>query len=258
MKRVSIVAALGLTLATSAFAQTDNRQSDVKNSLLEDAFLEQSLADLTDEERALARQWQLTDSDWQKYKKIMSGPRGTWSPNLDPITALGVQETDPVERARYATIWMEVEVKRSELELAFEAERMRAADKVLRGQKPIDNNQWIRDWESKQQSIDNEVMLFVDPACVDDCKRLVTEVQKTSTKGNSRLNIIFQNGSSADQIGSWANAMGIDPEIVRARKVTLNFDDGQFAQYQVASSELPEVYVKNNTTGEIKETFTRY
>ena len=258
MKRAAMVAALGLALTTTAFAATGTKESDVKNSLLEDAFLEQSLADLTDEERALARKWKLTDSDWQKYKKIMSGPRGTWSPNLDPITALGVQETDPVERARYATIWMELEVQRAELELAFEAERMRAADKVLRGQKPINNEQWIRDWERKQQNIDTEVMLFIDPNCVDDCKRLMTEIQKTSTKGNTRLNIVFQNGSSADQIGSWANAMGIDPEIVRARKVTLNFDEGQFAQYRVASSELPEVYVKNVATGEIRETFKRY
>lgn len=255
----TVLIVLALTwVSVTAFATTETTESNIKNSLLEEAFFERSLEALTDDERALAQKWKLRDSDWVKYKKVMQGPRGTWSPGLDPITALGVQETDPVERERYATIWMEVEVERTELELAFEVERMRAANKVLRGQKPVNNQQWVRDWERKQAAVDTEVMLFVNPSCVEDCRRLFRDVQKTSTKGGSRLNIVFQNGASADQIGSWAQAMGIEPDVVRSRKITLNFDDGQFAQYSVVETELPEVYVKNVATGVVTETFTRY
>ena len=65
---------------------------------------------LTDEEKSLARQWGLTDDDWVKFKKIMAGPRGIWSPGLDPLTALGVMETESEERRRYAEIWMKMEI----------------------------------------------------------------------------------------------------------------------------------------------------
>ncbi|MGH8490233.1 MAG: hypothetical protein ACREXS_15530, partial [Gammaproteobacteria bacterium] len=37
-----------------------------------------------------SKRWGLTGEDWQRYERLMTGPRGIWSPHLDPVTALGV------------------------------------------------------------------------------------------------------------------------------------------------------------------------
>mgnify|MGYP001046682619 CR=1 FL=1 len=252
----SALAAASLALAGHAFAASN--QSDVKTTDMLNSYMDNRMDRLTQEEQSLARQWKLTDSDWEKYKEIMSGPRGVWSPGLDPITALGVHESDPVERRRYATIWMEMEIKRTELELAFEVERMNVSKRLLMGQKVVKNESWIEQWQRKQSAIQNEVMLFVDVGCTEKCEELFNEVAKSSTSGGNRLNVFFNAGATAEDIGKWAQGMGIDPQIVRDRYITLNFDEGQFAQFNIAQAELPEVRVKNVETGRVTETFTRY
>ena len=63
-----------------------------------------------------ASRWGLTRKDWTRYQEVMTGPRGIWSPNLDPLTALGVHaESDP-ERRRYAEILVRIERERWERE----------------------------------------------------------------------------------------------------------------------------------------------
>ena len=207
---------------------------------------------LTNEEKSLAKQWMLEESDWTKYKQIMSGPRGVWSPGLDPLTALGVSETDPKERARYAEIWMKVESRRMELELAFEVERQKAAQQLL-GTKPvIDNREWIEDWNRKYNSMTQYIGFFVTDDCLEDCEDLFHEVS-ASVSRTARLDIWFAGDATAESIGHWANHMKIDPEIVRARKVTLNFESGKAAEFGVDLSRLPAVKVMDVETGQIRD-----
>jgi len=254
------LAVAGLTLATSVFA-ADTRVTEQGMRLSEavDTSMLRQQEELSDEERARAREWNLTDRDWVKYREIMSGRRGTWSPDLDPISALGVMETDPEERRRYANLWMQVESKRVELELAFEVERMAAAKRYHGNTPLIQDQQWKREWERKKNARTHEVAMFVEPTCIDKCRELYNEVTATTgEKGSGRLDIYFAPGTSADDIGQWAQAVGIDPQEVRDRKVTLNFEDGKMSRYDVAITELPEVRTRSMETGEIKRTFTRW
>lgn len=253
----SALTAASLMVGANSFAATD-RQTQMQTTDMLNSDMDNRMDRLTQEEQSLARQWNLSDSDWEKYKEIMSGPRGVWSPGLDPITALGVHESDPVERRRYATIWMEMEIKRTELELAFEVERMNVSNRLLAGQKVVNNQRWIDQWQAKQSAIQNEVLLFVDVACTEKCERLFNEVAKSSTSGGNRLNVYFNAGATAEDIGKWAQGMGIDPQIVRDRYITLNFDEGQFSQFNIAQADLPEVRVKNLETGRVTATFQRY
>lgn len=254
---------LTLIAAANSLAADQNRTELNKSTItvLEhaDSQVGNSLSNLSDEERTLARQWMLTDQDWVKYKRIMVGPRGTWSPGLDPLTALGVMETDPNERRRYAEIWMQIEIKRSELELAFEVERMSASARILRGQPVVQNQSWIDNWNAEQAERTHDVNLFVDVECAESCAELYTEVlASTGTDDKVRLNIFFPAGTSADQIGQWARVVGIPPEIVKSRKVTLNFEEGAFDRYDVVETDLPEVRVVDLNTGNVQKTFTRW
>ena len=207
---------------------------------------------LTDEERSLAKQWMLEESDWVKYKQIMSGPRGIWSPGLDPLTALGVSETDEQERARYALIWMKVESRRMELELAFEVERQIAAKQLFGDTPVINNRQWIEDWNRNFNATTQLIALFVNDDCLEDCEALFEEVRASVSK-RARLDVWFAEGATAESIGQWARHMKIDPEIVRARKVTLNFESGKASEYGVDLAALPAIKVMDVNTGEVRD-----
>ena len=66
-----------------------------------------------------AARWGLTEAQWREYLQIMGDRRGTWSPGLDPITALGVSADTTAERNRYAELYVRTEFERTRKELAF-------------------------------------------------------------------------------------------------------------------------------------------
>src|SRR5688572_10050093 len=152
MKKLTTIL-IGLAISTSVVAENQDTHditsatvvSDMKSTL-------DKLAPtvLTEQDRSLAKQWMLSETDWVKYKKIMSGPRGIWSPGLDPITALGVSETDSQERKRYAELWIKMETRRVELEIAFEVERRLAGTRIHGNQLAVNNASWIREWEQNR------------------------------------------------------------------------------------------------------------
>lgn len=64
--------------------------------------------------------WGLTRAEWQRYQEVMSERRGTWSPGLDPITALGVSADTAAERDHFAELYVRTEFERTRKELAFQ------------------------------------------------------------------------------------------------------------------------------------------
>ena len=67
-----------------------------------------------------AARWGLTEAQWQEYLQIMSERRGTWSPGLDPLTALGVSAETAAERKHFAELYVRTEFERTRKELAFQ------------------------------------------------------------------------------------------------------------------------------------------
>ncbi|POP51569.1 TIGR03759 family integrating conjugative element protein [Zhongshania marina] len=213
-----------------------------------------SSSKLSEFDKAEARKWSLTDSDWLKYKQIMSGPRGTWSPGLDPITALGVSETDPRERKRYADIWMKVETRRIELELAFEKERMLAAKRLHGDAKAIENQAWIDEWNRKQNAVQTIVNLFVDPGCKEQCEDVAKAVL-SSVSTTSKLDIYFKPGSTEGEAAEWAAHFNIDPKVVASRRITLNLKGPKLRTFKIDVNNLPQVRVEDVKTGAVTDTF---
>ena len=66
-----------------------------------------------------AANWGLTEQEWTRFEQIQAGPRGFWSPNLDPLTTLGVEAETDQERQRYAELQVALEAKRAERELSL-------------------------------------------------------------------------------------------------------------------------------------------
>ena len=51
---------------------------------------ERPLAALVLDDRA-ASEWGLQPQEWARYRELMDGPLGIYSPNLDPLSALGIE-----------------------------------------------------------------------------------------------------------------------------------------------------------------------
>ena len=69
---------------------------------------------------ALADAWGIEASDWERYRTLMTGRRGLWSPDADPLLVLGAHARTPAERRRFAEAYVMAEKERVEGELAFE------------------------------------------------------------------------------------------------------------------------------------------
>jgi hypothetical protein len=67
-----------------------------------------------------AEAWGLSEQEWSRFEEIQRGPRSYWSPNLDPLTALGVEAHNDAERQRYAELQVRLEAQRAERELAYQ------------------------------------------------------------------------------------------------------------------------------------------
>src|SRR3546814_20575381 len=77
-----------------------------------------------------ARDWGLGTEEWTRYVELMDGPLGIYSPNLDPLSALGVEARSDEERRRYAELQVQAEARRVEKLLAYK----RAYDDAWRRQ----------------------------------------------------------------------------------------------------------------------------
>ena len=255
MKNLILIYALTISVSCIAFNASASENKTIKSSSKSLSTTDsESAIVFSEEDKTLSKQWGLSKSDWLKYKNIMRGPRGVWSPGLDPITALGVSETDPQERKRYAELWVEIESRRAELEMAFEVERSHAAKRIHKNQLAFNNTAWIQDWQNKQKRINKHILLFIDAKCKKQCKAMFDELY-ASVGDNSRLDIFFQSGAESNDIGQWASYMKIPPEVVKSRSVTLNFDDGKFQQYKLTGAKLPQVRVIDLQTGKTETTY---
>ena len=168
-----------------------------------------------------AASWGLTEQEWTRFEQIQAGPRGFWSPNLDPLTALGVEAQTDQERQRYAELQVALEAKRAERELAYQNAYTAAWAKLFPGLLPI---QGMASPSPASSAVMPRQALFVEdhcPACTAEAQRL----QNSDTAFD-----IYLVGSQGEdeRVRSWARQAGIDPVKVQRRQITLNHDRGRW------------------------------
>ena len=168
-----------------------------------------------------AASWGLTEQEWTRFEQIQAGPRGFWSPNLDPLTALGVEAQTDQERQRYAELQVALEAKRAERELAYQNAYTAAWAKLFPGLLPI---QGMASPSPASSAVMPRQALFVEdhcPACTAEAQRL----QNSDTAFD-----IYLVGSQGEdeRVRSWARQADIDPAKVQRRQITLNHDRGRW------------------------------
>lgn len=201
----------------SAIARTETRKSEARTSQ--------------------AKDWGLTEQEWARYEAIKAGPRGYWSPGLDPLTALGVEARNDKERQRYAELQVQLEAKRVERELAYNRAYTEAWTRLFPDSLPIQRP--LTDGAVATPA--ERTALFVEDgceACVAEAKRL----QASDVPFD--IYLVGSQGKDA-RIQTWARKAGIRPDQVRRQRITLNHDNGQWFRLG-APGVLPVTYQRVN------------
>jgi integrating conjugative element protein (TIGR03759 family) len=196
-----------------------------------------STTDAASDER-LAHDWGLEPQEWARYRQLMHGPLGVQSPNLDPLTALGVEARTADERWRIAERQVRFEARRAEKVLAYQRAYDEAWKRIYPSIRPLAVPA-ITAPNATATPDPSRLAVFVKDPCI-PCEQRVKDLQAEGLAFD-----LYMVGSQQDdaRIRKWAAKVGIDPAKVRAHTITLNHDAGRWLSLG-GKGELPAVLRK--------------
>ncbi|ELQ9312172.1 TIGR03759 family integrating conjugative element protein [Serratia marcescens] len=212
--KYSVMALMLLSPFTQAAQQTTIESSQSTLSPLQ-----QSQANKTAQQ---GRQWGLSGEAYQRYQQLMDGPRGTQSPGLDPLTALGIEAQSDAERKKYAQMWVKQEFERTEKELKFQREVDAAWQRL--GVLPVN----MVNAAGIAHDSGGRLALFVKAKDCGQCDARLAAV----LADNRPVDIYLVDSKGNDSLlRDWAKAHHIPVDKVRARQITLNHDGGRWIRF---------------------------
>ncbi|WP_343550937.1 TIGR03759 family integrating conjugative element protein [Pantoea sp.] len=154
----------------------------------------------------------------------MKGLRGKLSPNIDEITALGIEARNDAERRHYAELWVKQEYERTEKELKFQREVDAAWKRLMPNMLPVN----MGNAAGIAHDSGGRLALFVREA---DCQRC--DARLSAVLADKRpVDIYLVDSEGSDQkLRNWAQQHRIPTEQVRERRITLNHDAGRWMRY---------------------------
>lgn len=209
--------------------QTHSTSVHIEN--LENNSLKLSQTDITH-----AKAWGLSNEEWSRYLTLKSQERSIWSPNLDPLSTLGIEAKTESERKKYASLLAKKEYERVEKELAFQRAYDEAFKALYPGQLPFSNDEYL-----SMQSPNGAIYYFTQ---LENCPACAQSDQKILQYANAgtQIHIYFVGEKSDNAIQNWARKLKISPEKVKNKDITLNYDKGFWARY--AKNQIPVAFKK--------------
>ncbi|ETK22715.1 MULTISPECIES: TIGR03759 family integrating conjugative element protein [Pseudomonas] len=193
-----------------------------------------------------AQEWGLTSKEYERYQEVMQGPRGVYSPGLDPLTALGIEARSDSERRRFAELQVQAERQRVERELAYQRAYDEAYQRLFPGIKAIEissspMSQTGSSGSGPALEGNGRIALFVK----DDCLPCIDQVKRLQTS-QTPFDLYFVGSQNDDErIRRWAILAGVDPSSVKSRQITLNHDQGRWVRLGLGGS-LPATVTQVN------------
>lgn len=219
-----------LMLPLSALAQLEEHQE----TMVFDSSRNQQSQFQSSHDGQLARQWGLADEEFRRYRELMDGPLGIYSPALDPLSALGIEAESDAERQRFAELQVQAEARRVEKLLAYQHAYDAAWQRLYPDLQPVSLPQAVQSRPVSSQS--GRAAVFVSEDC-SPCGQLVQRLQRQGAEFDLYM---LDSGLDDAMIRAWANRVRIDPDRVRSGSITLNHDSGRW-QALGGSGDLPAV-----------------
>lgn len=167
---------------------------------------------------------EITSEEWHRYETLSKGIRGFQSPQLDPVTSLGVEARNDAERRHYAELWVKQEYERTEKELKFQREVDAAWKRLMPNMLPVN----MGNATGIAHDSGGRLALFVREA---DCQRC--DARLSAVLADKRpVDIYLVDSEGSDQkLRNWAKQHRIPAEQVPERRITLNHDAGRWMRY---------------------------
>jgi integrating conjugative element protein (TIGR03759 family) len=121
MKKKLLIASL-ILISSTVFA------NDVMNTPTQNTVTQNT--EISTSQIGTAKDWGLTDSEWNQYLKLMQGPSAHYYKNLSPPEILGIQAETTDELNHYAEVAAKLEHDKLERELRFNSAFYEAASKL--------------------------------------------------------------------------------------------------------------------------------
>ncbi|MCW9718558.1 TIGR03759 family integrating conjugative element protein [Avibacterium sp. 21-599] len=236
---LSLLASL---LSMSSVAEIQTKHSTTLNTLNQAQHIQNvvsqgvNVQDINEQHSQVDKwsEWGLTHEEWTRYEALMKGPRGIWTPTLDPLVTLGVEARSESERQHFAELLAKKEFQRAEKEIAFQIAYNQAFQKLYPNILPFrmdESNQTL-------SSAENRVIYFTRTdceSCRDDLRKIMDYAKSVP------LDIyVVDSEQKDDKIRDWAVKNNIDIDKVRRRQITLNHDNGKWFKY--AKGKMPVAY----------------
>ncbi|WP_237860834.1 TIGR03759 family integrating conjugative element protein [Pseudomonas sp. PGPR81] len=192
-----------------------------------------------------AQEWGLTSKEYERYQEVMQGPRGVYSPGLDPLTALGIEARSDSERRRFAELQVQAERQRVDRELAYQRAYDEAYQRLFPGINAIEisASPSARAGSGSGPALEGNgrMALFVK----DDCLPCIDQVKRLQAS-QTPFDLYFVGSQNDDErIRRWAILAGVDPSNVKSRLITLNHDQGRWIRLGLGGS-LPAAVTQVN------------
>lgn len=198
---------------------------------------------LTPSDQARSRAWGLSTTEWQRYKLLMQGIRGSVSPpTIAPIEVLGIHARNTDERQRYAELWARAMREDVDRILAFQRAYDEAGRRLYPNEKIIDVGR-LPEGDSDASALrpGDRVLFFTRPDCPACDALLNTLLKRIDTVAGIDVYIAGIEPGDDQAVRAWAVDHGIDPEWVRSRRVTLNHEAGVLDRLTQGKGEIPHL-----------------
>lgn len=203
--------------------------------------------ELTKKDLILAKNWNLSPSDWAQYKYIMEyTPRGTWTPNIDPPVALSVLAKSESEKMKYTKIANDLERDRQLRELGSVVMSSQDAEAKAGFSFTSVGNKKTKIEKQLGSGMVGAVNLFLSP---DVCTNQKTESDKntcnlfimlsvSSTPSSYALTIYHKDGSSKDILKVLSDS-GVTLQDVQRKSIEIKKSPRMFDKYHDENTLLP-------------------
>ncbi|WP_101776045.1 TIGR03759 family integrating conjugative element protein [Pasteurella oralis] len=227
MKRITFILLASCSLTINA---ENTQQSAITNTINQHVLTQNTNQQNTTDRWS---EWGLTQEEWAKYEELKKSARGIWSPNLDPLTMLGVEATTNAERKRYAELLAKKEYQRVEKEFAFQIAYSQAFEKLYPGLLPF------KVGDQTQKTAEADHLIYFTKIDCNSCDKDLVRLLNFINDKNVDIYLIDSENND-DKIRDWALKNKIDIEKVKSRQITLNHDQGYWFKY--AKGKIPVAF----------------
>lgn len=195
-------------------------------------------------DQSLANTWKLTEEEWKQYTALMKGPRGVWSPGLDPLTVLGIHADSQEQRRHLAKLFVMREYERVEQELAFQREVSAAWERLFPGPLMVSTPTSPAVPKDDGLIFGDRLVIFVSAECAKCSDVLPIAIAKIQATASLDLDLYVVNAPDDVHIRKLVATNHIPIDLVKSGRITLNHDAGYLQSLAQASPSLPAIFHK--------------